>query len=311
MMLFYFNPEQNNHRRLIEALYNSYPGRKNLFPTTSFARNQRFNTIADYIVFAGMIRGEGNIYKWCVSNNKRFFYVDHAYIDRGYRAGNSELEWMRITDSNFVWNKLERRSDDRWNRFFAARYPLEVWNKNKRKPNILILPPSSATKWLFPESATWLETTLKHASSYSDKNIVIREKPKQPLIDASNKVIGRVLESEETVRPIEMDLNDASLVVTYNSAVTVQAVVMGIPVISSPNSVASSVSIPWEVVNDPYEPPRKAWLDQLAYHQFKTAEMMDGTAWRMLLGAELDEIMTRKSSGPIITKTRKGYISNG
>ena len=74
---------------------------------------------AKCIMFAGIIRGEGNIYQYCIRNNKRFLYMDHAYINRGY-SPNPEEEWMRITDSRFSWNVFEERTPDRFNNFFAV-----------------------------------------------------------------------------------------------------------------------------------------------------------------------------------------------
>ena len=123
MLIFYKNPRQNRHERLIEILYNSCPYEKKLYTTDKFGANARLNQRASGLVFAGMIRGEGLIYKWCKQNRKRFFYLDHAYLNRGYNMGDPDNEWFRVTDSDFLWNKMEHKTSERWDQYFAEKHP--------------------------------------------------------------------------------------------------------------------------------------------------------------------------------------------
>jgi hypothetical protein len=64
MIVFYFNKSQPHHVRLIHQMFASCTVDKLILPTESFGRNARINQKAQAIVFAGMIRGEGLIYKW-------------------------------------------------------------------------------------------------------------------------------------------------------------------------------------------------------------------------------------------------------
>ena len=309
MIVFYFNKEQTHHTRMIQHLHNSFPGEKRLYPTAMFQRNARINQVATIIVFAGMIRGEGMIYQWCKANDKRFLYIDHAYLNRGYDRTNPNSEWMRITDSDFSWNKMEYRPQDRWLQYFADLYPrLNPWHRNRNKPNILLLPPSSATKYLFPDSENWTEQMTRLIKRNSNKEIIIREKPLQPQINNLNQLIG--LEKFIHEKTIEQELDDASLVVTYNSAVAVQATILGIPSISHPTGVGHKMSVKWDEIDNPPEPPRQYWLNQLVYHQYRTQEMIDGTIWKMLLtNAELAQSSTIvRVEGPN-RKNRKSYIA--
>ena len=281
MIVFYFNKKQSEHTRLITNLYNSYTGQKLIEPTTNFQRNARINYKASALFFAGIIRGEGLIYKWCVGNKKRFFYLDHAYLGRGYNVNDSDNEWMRITDSDFTWNKFESRPSDRWDCFFKKNYPLEPWNVHKGE-NILILPPSLATKFLFPESEKWLTQTISLIGQYTNKNIVVREKPLQMNIFSNNQIVEKVKYNYE--KNIYAELKDAHCVITYNSAVPVEATILGIPVITSPKAAAYPVSLSVENIEQiNQEPKRQEWLHQLVYHQYNTREMIDGSIWPLLL----------------------------
>lgn len=285
--IFYYNREQKHHTRLIKALHSSCPGLKTLFETRDFTRNVRLNQRADHVVFAGMIRGEGNIYKWCRDNNKRFFYLDHAYLERGYNQYNPASEWMRITDSAFTWNKLEVRDGTRWNKHFAAKHQLRPWNSNQDKPNILVLPPSIATQFLFPESSNWLNQMSRKLASVTKKNIVVREKPMQPVLDVRNQIVDRV--RYDHALTIEEELDQAAAVVTFNSAVAVEAIIRGIPVIGHATAACAPMNTDMDKLEDAPEPPREAWLHQLVHHQYRTDEIINGTVWKMLFENDGDK----------------------
>ena len=281
VILFYYNREQKHHTRLIKALYDSYVGLKSLFETQYFTRNTRLNQRADYLVFAGMIRGEGNIYKWCQTHNKPFFYLDHAYLNRGYNTANPENEWFRITDSKFLWNTLEHRTQERWNQYFSASYPIRP--QRTQGKHILVLPPSLATQFIFPNSKSWLDQSLKSIQQYSDKPIVVREKPTQHILGTNNQIIRPLRFDHE--KTIEEELEDAYAVVTYNSGVTVEATIMGVPVICDQNNAAAPISNRLEhlanlSLNDSLT---ESWLYQLVHHQYSTKEILNGTVWQWLL----------------------------
>jgi len=279
MIIFYKNPLQNRHERLIEILYNSCPYEKKLYTTEKFAANARLNQRATALVFAGMIRGDGLIYKWCKQNGKRFFYLDHAYLNRGYNTGDPNNEWFRITDSDFLWNKMEHKTAERWNEYFAEQYALKPWSLKGK--NILVLPPSQATQFIFPKSKLWLNHTLRILEKYTSKNVIIREKPTQQIISVNNQIVKPLKFDHKTT--IEQELENAYAVVTYNSGVTVQATIEGIPVFCDQNNSAAPITNRIEDIENPLFQNREPWLNQLVHHQYRTKEMMDGTVWQWLI----------------------------
>lgn len=278
MIVFYINVQNKNYARIIRNLYRSCPYEKMLQATNRFSAEQL--TRASAAVFAGMIRGEGLIYNYCKENQKNFLYVDHAYLFRGYNSKEDENEWMRISYNSFTWNKSEFRPSDRWDKYFANSFNLSPWMGNEGK-HILVLPPSEATKYLFPESIKWTENAVKLISSKINAPIKIREKPDQPKIDSiTNQVIGRDVYNYETT--IDEDLLNAKFVIAFNSAVPVQATIMGIPCYCSEESAAYPISINPEKIIDCPQPNRQAWLNQLVYHQYRTDEVKSGQFWAMI-----------------------------
>lgn len=75
---------------------------------------------------------------------------------------------------------------------------------------------------------------------------------------------------------LQQDLQWADGVLTYSSAAAVEAVLAGIPVITSPTCAAHAFT----TVKD--WPDRRQWAGVLADNQFTIEEMRNGTAWEML-----------------------------
>lgn len=277
MLLFYLNNKHQYHSRTIRNLFRSYPGEKELQPTNRFSDNEKINKRANTIVFAGMIRGEGLIYQYCQKNNKNFIFVDHAYLNRGY-SNILNNEWMRVSYNGFSWNKFQEESSDRWDKYFSEQHKLAPWDLQAGN-YILVLPPSEATKYFFPESISWTEEAVKTLTSQIKLPVKYRHKPDQPKVDAvTNQVVGRIHYDYETT--IEEDLAKAKYVIAFNSAVTVQATLMGVPCICSHESAAYPVNTTF--YGHPPEPNRQAWLNQLVHHQYTGIEIKTGEIWPML-----------------------------
>lgn len=278
--MFYLNQQSQSQSRFIRALYKSYTGIKLLQSTNKFLENEKINESASMFVFAGMLRGEGLIYRYCQTNKKPFLYVDHAYIERGYNLSLPHKEWMRVTPNAFTWAQNIPESGDRWEKYFEQKYPLRAWNSYGGK-KILVLPPSEATKFLFPESVDWMNETLEKIAKVSNAEIRVREKPKQPTVDpVTNQVTGR-LDITHT-RTIEGDMASAKCIITFNSAVPVMGTILGIPCYCSPHAAAYPMNIDLNNIDNPPEPDRINWLKQLVYHQYRTPELIDGTFWNMI-----------------------------
>ncbi len=280
MILFYLNNQNQNHARIIRNLFRSYQGTKQIQTTLKFAQSTALNQKAKMIVFAGILRGEGLIYKYCVENKKNFLYIDHSYLDRGYNKTNEENEWMRATYNAFTWSLNQKESNERWNQYFQKKYTLSPWNTKGGK-NILVLPPSEATKAIFPHSVEWMENALTEIKKITVDPIVIRNKPKQPVVDINtNKVTSRLNFNYE--KTIEAEMLDAKLIVTFNSAVPVLGTILGIPCYCSQYAAAYPMNINLDNIENPPEPSRQEWLNQLVYHQYTTTEIKNGNVWNLL-----------------------------
>jgi hypothetical protein len=194
---------------------------------------------------------------------------DYYYIDTGYFGNVRKKFYHRITKNAMqnIGPVIERPFD---------RLALIGWQKRKFRPgrNILICPPSSKAMENFGlDLKEWIENTVNTIKANTDRPIVIRE-----------KLSRRERSSTDTM---EMALErDVHCLVTYNSIAATEAVLLGKPAFTlGPNAAHSVSSNDLAQIDTPYYPTLdevEAWAAHLSYCQFSEAEMMNGTAWRIL-----------------------------
>ena len=281
MILFCVNTQKEEQARFVRHLFLSYTGEKQIITTANFDPTSELVANASVIVFIGFLRGDGLIFNYCTKNNKNFLFIDHAYLHRGYSANNDENEWMRVTPNDFNWTLNQPALSDRWIKHFASTYPLKVWNQHNGN-RILVLPPSKATQALFPQSLEWVEKTINEIRQHTDAPIYVREKPLQPIVDFETNVVTGKLKFEHP-RSIEQDMLEAKCIVAFNSAVPVLGTIQGIPCYCSRYAASYPMNIKLDQIDDPPEPNRQSWLNQLVYHQYTTAELKNGTFWKMIV----------------------------
>lgn len=108
----------------------------------------------------------------------------------------------------------------------------------------------------------------------------VRQRTDRPIV-CRLKPLGGVREP-----PLAEQLADAWLVVTHSSAVALDALAAGVPVIvTEPTFCAARLGTPWERVENPYRPSqdeRRDLFARIAGHQWTLAEMRSGEVWERL-----------------------------
>jgi hypothetical protein len=216
--------------------------------------------LQDIPVVWGVLRDSDRILAQAKAQKLYFFYIDHAYFNRGHGKA------YRITRNAYEAGAVRKCPDDR---LAALDVTVEPWRKGGRE--VIVCPP---TEYFMNAHGcpNWLEETLAKLRSLTDRPIVIRSKP-QP---------------GETAVPLPDVLKTAHALVTHSSNVAIVAACLGTPIFVSPTSAAAPIGrTDLSDLEDPAYPDRAPWLAHLAYNQFSLNEIGDGKAWRMLL--ELEE----------------------
>lgn len=217
-------------------------------------------------------------------------YIDHAiktkqdyiFLENGY-FGNyknldnekSKKQWHRICVNELQQESILKVPDDRWKKLVSADSRLEWngWKKNGSK--ILLVAPSSKPCAYYNQNVnTWKADTIATIKQYTDREIVIREKASRT-DRTQSKTIYEALDE------------DIFCMVTYQSIAAVESVAYGIPVFTLAPSAARNVGLQdLSLIETPYYPDPELvyqWCSSLAYGQFSLEEMLNGTAWNMVM----------------------------
>ncbi len=223
----------------------------------------------------GILAGSGEIYKQCEKEKKNFYFIDHGYFTNAHDSPH----WLRITKNKHCQNEMQKRSADRYEKYFKQE--IKPWNKGKK---ILVLPPTNAISNFFNVN-DWLDNTLKTLKENTDRQIDIREKPYNPTITVDH-VGATVKVDKPTEHKGSIQWDDYFATVTYNSNTMIASLCHGVPVFCDPiNSGAAPISeTDFSKIETPKYGDRVALFSSLAYNNWTMEEMANGTAWRMLNG---------------------------
>jgi lipopolysaccharide biosynthesis glycosyltransferase len=195
---------------------------------------------------------------------------DFYYIDTGYFGNEKTKLYHRCVKNGLQFNLPIWRDcpDDRF-----IKTDTQIRRKTPGR-NILLCPPSQkALSYWGVDLQEWLESTKQEIAKHTDRPIVVREKQKR-----------HVRTNDDTM---EMALQrDVHCLVTYNSIAAVEALILGKPVFTmGPNAAEPLANTDLKRLENPLMPTVERVRQlccNLAYGQFTPAEMIDGTAWRIL-----------------------------
>tara|TARA_R110000782_G_scaffold111828_3_gene201742 strand:- start:4251 stop:5162 length:912 start_codon:yes stop_codon:yes gene_type:complete len=239
----------------------------------------------DAVATLGILRGTGLLLKEAKQRGIDYYYMDHAYFNPGY-GGKS---WMRVTKNGHACTTLKPCDATAYNAFAANQEKnlMDYWHGPKGD-KIIVCPPTHAVQWFF-DDYNWENSIVERLKNILPKDqhdrIVIRHKPKEPIVDERGNLIQ--LRVNPQTGSLAEDLEQAHCVIAYNSMVALEATLKGIPVITSEHSCCTRVSFQIEDLMYPgvfdIEPTnRQLLLNWLAWNQWKMANLENGTAWDRL-----------------------------
>lgn len=168
-----------------------------------------------------------------------------VYMDHGYFGRGHTHGHYRATVGGFQKTVIEDRPPDRWS-------ALNVPFGNHHGRDVVLAPPAPTVQALF---GPYWPPDLK-----TDREVHVSKKDGKPWHDK---------------------FKSAHMLVTYNSIAAVEAVVRGVPVMTTGESAAQMFSSP-DVEAPVFPEDRQAWANSLAYGQFTLDELGNGTAWKIL-----------------------------
>lgn len=224
-------------------------------------------------------------------HSKRFFKVTkekHAIIKR-----HLPTRTLIVVEAGFLlrpdyvqigWNGIGGHANfrtkgvpgDRWEDLMRRGITPRKWSDRPRGPVVVCGQVPHDVQVQNSDHVAWCRETVKH---YLEKGsrVLFRPHPKVENADKYGVDPGLV-----DRRPLKDVMAEASLFVTFNSTVGVEAAIAGVPVVAmDKGSMAWAVSS-HGLDDEPYRRGRRAWLFSLAYSQWNHEEMARGLPWRHL-----------------------------
>ena len=218
----------------------------------------------------------------CQEQGLEWWYVDNGYITEQITRypepiiNNYDKTYFRICKGGIHTTELKEYDEKRLNTHFTD------WQSGE---HILVCPSSPTVTYFINGKSQdeWINDTINTIKKYTDREIIVREKPYNP--EAQRGTDGKIHTGENSNKvPKEpIDWNDIHTVVTNNSAITIKALANGVPVFADSNNCAFPIAGKSlaRIEQPVYEDPRPLFYS-LAYGQFTGKEMADGTALRIL-----------------------------
>lgn len=243
-----------------------------------FERNG-FNPKCTGVVFAGILRGNAELYQHARLQGLDTYMLDHAYLGGGTYV---PPYWMRVTKNGFVQNRIVGDIDQkRYKRYFKLE--MQSWNY-KAKKKIYVLPPTQAVQYALG-AQKWLSKTISSLHAHTEGTglqIEVREKPNQPIVhQQTGKITGRTPKSKKQENWNEL-LDQAYCVVAFNSNLALTALQKGVPVITTKFCAAYPLSNKVGSILNLECNHRQQLFESLSMGQFNLYEMRNGYAYKML-----------------------------
>ena len=212
-------------------------------------------------VFWGLANNNFNIIKQHQANSQPWIFTDMPYWGRWMPDSDKDQAYWRIIPNALHCNSIGNFDNTR-----AKKIGVELRDWRTQGDYILVCP-SSPTMERFLGEENWLQRTLVELNKYTDRLIVVRQKPR------NNTTSGPAA----ATTPLEYDFKNAFAVVTLTSIVGVEAVCAGIPSFCHSLSPAAPVSN-WNLadIESPRRIDRQNWVNTLANHQYTTSELRQG-----------------------------------
>lgn len=212
----------------------------------------------------------------CTAISRDFYYIDTGYVGNFPSPGNPSGKkiWHRVVKNENQLVKPLGKPGDRWKKILDQD-PRLNWTgwKNFNKKILLVLPNPKACRYYNINFDLWISETTEKIKTYIDLPIETRVKGSRS--DRNNKdLIYTVFDQ------------GVYATVSFNSIASLESVLYGIPsFVSVPCAASSLCSDDLSLLKNPFKPTEqeiKQKCFDLAYSQFTSDELINGTAYNIV-----------------------------
>lgn len=218
----------------------------------------------------------------CIDRGEDFYYIDTGYFGNFVSAGNPSGKkiFHRIVKNDVQKHWLEKHPSNRWEEIckIDPRYQWKGWKKKGKKILVIVPNRKSCVFYGYDNDPyvngekPWLMNTIDTIKTHTDMEIVIREKG------------SRSARQHHSI----FDALDEGVFATvaFNSIAALESVIYGVPAFVTVPCAASPLALTdVSQICTPFYPDEslvQQHCASLAYGQFTTEEIANGTAWKLL-----------------------------
>ena len=263
-------------KRILDIKYNDYTA------IVTAAYNNR-PIIEKDIRYKGdlplLVRGiaSGDLIRQQLSKGKDCYFIETGYLGNyisDLNPGARKL-YHRIVKNAMQEEQIFDVPDDRWKKLIEQDQKLNWKGWKKQGSKILLVAPSEKPCEFYGiNKEEWIANTINELKTYTDREIVIREKVRRGSRSRANTIYDALDE-------------DIFALVTYNSIAAVESIAYGIPAFALAPTAAKKLALSdLSKIETPYYPDEGLvykWCSSIAYGQFRLDEIVSGYAWQIVI----------------------------
>lgn len=229
--------------------------------------------------FPVSVRGmtERKVIHLCEKQKRDYYYIDTGYMGNLHKRKN----YHRVVKNN-VQNMTPRYDlpDDRFKRIadYSGLLKFQGWKKLDG-PILVVTPSAKPCNFYGIDRDRWVAETVAEIKKHTDRPIIIRDKGLRRERLGDNSV------------PAQLIRDNVHCLVTYNSIAATEAISTGVPAIAlAPGAADELCTKKISDIETPYYPDEEkvhAWQNWLAYCNYETKELENGTALGIIEELEL------------------------
>ena len=226
---------------------------------------------------------------------ERYKTIWDEYRSQGKPVIVLEVGGLRRNESFKIGiNGINRKADFANQEFDNDRWPLfkhtfKQWNSTG---DIIVIcgQHDASEQWKgLPKMSTWIEQQIKEIRQYTTRPILVRPHPRNSIdfkeSDFENVKVRHPKRDFRTYDDTDFKatLERTWAVVNHSSNPAMEAVIRGVPVFVSEDSLCHDVgNIQLRDINTPAMPNRHTWANKLAYTEWFKDEIEQGLPWKRI-----------------------------
>jgi len=221
------------------------------------------------VLWNGRMRPNQAVWNHYRRQNKPVIVVEVGCLHRG-------VTWRLCVNGinqNAIWPSL--RELDR-----PSKLGITLRAESDGESVMIAMQNSRSEQWSgMPHPSIWLQSQIRFVRSVTDREIIVRPHPREPLLSkpAGVRVIPPEIIGHDSA-DFERSISNIHWIVSHNNNVGIEGAIFGKRVMCSPSSLGFEMSC----LPDDSLPDRSEWIERICHTEWTVEELAAGHVWQSL-----------------------------